>query len=637
MLPRTIIVYVGLPLTLLWILLANIHDASTETPCQYTRAIMTELLRTLPAKPIPVRPSHVMDGKPKKMNVLFMMMDGFRTEIGAYMHLIQEQPWLNLKVKTPNLDKLAKEGMLFERAFANFGRCSASRSSMFVGRRPDSVNIYDGIPWIRDVLGENVITLPQYFRGNGYRSYGFGKTYCPTRGSDRDKLKSWDVLWTIGPEKHLTSWRAYTKEEREEEPLKDDILLEKVGEIIGNHSQNNSTPFFLFAGFKKPHLPLIVPEEYFDLYPIKEMKRAPNEHRPNNTLDMNPGYHHNEEFFMYEDMKKAKDFYGKDSMAVEENAAVAVRRAYYACVSYIDHLIGEIMKKLEDSRLKNNTIVLFAADHGVHLGENGMWGKDTSFEVSTRVPMLLKIPGVTKPNSRTRHFVEIVDIFPTLVDAAQLPPVPLCPEESRGWGLCTEGVSFLPLLTGKEPKHWKNRVFWQGRWFHDQTRYRAHTVRTDEYRYTEYVPHTNGAVREWPKIPKATELYHKATDPGENNNLWNNASYADVIKDLSQKLHAGWRKQLNTTNDGVTLIESMIVETGSLGGMDVHHDLPSDNFELESGIKVQSISLGRAVYQTMSSVLGPKKNFRNKCHESDQAIKTQIAVASNAYVKTMQI
>ncbi|ELU13352.1 hypothetical protein CAPTEDRAFT_1416 [Capitella teleta] len=478
------------------------------------------------------------------MNVLFMMMDGFRTEIGAYMHLIQEQPWLNIKVKTPNLDKLAKEGMLFERAFANFGRCSASRSSMFVGRRPDSVKIYDEISWIRDILGENLITLPQYFKENGYRSYGFGKTYCPVTGGDRDKLKSWDVLWTIGKERRRVSWGVYTKHQSQDSPLKDDILLDKVMNTIEDHRRNITNPFFLFAGFKKPHLPFIAPEEYFDLYPTEEMKTSPNEYRPKNTPDTNPGQHHNEEFFWYKDMWKTRDSYGPDNIAIEPEVAIALRRAYYACVSYIDHLIGKIMNKLEESGLKNNTIILFAADHGVHLGENGMWGKDTSFEVSTRVPMLLKIPGVTKPNSRTRHFVEIVDIFPTLVDAAQLPPVPLCPEDSRGLGLCTEGVSFLPLLIDGEPKHWKTRVFWQGRWIHDHQRYRAHTVRTDEYRYTEYVPHTDGAVREWPEVPKATELYHKATDPGENNNLWNNVSYADVIKDLSRKLHAGWRSAL---------------------------------------------------------------------------------------------
>ncbi|ELT96672.1 hypothetical protein CAPTEDRAFT_144178 [Capitella teleta] len=478
------------------------------------------------------------------MNVLFMMMDGFRTEIGAYMHLIKEQPWLNVKVKTPNLDKLAKEGMLFERAFANFGRCSASRTSMFVGRRPDSTHVYDGVPWLRDILGETIITLPQYFKQNGYRTYGLGKSYCPGYGSDNDETKSWDVMWKIGAEDdEESSWKAYSQEEREDEPLLDDVLLDKVQDVI-DHSKNREEPFFLFSGFKRPHLPMIVPEKYLDLYPVAEIRRAPNEYRPNNTLDINPGYHDNDEFFYADDMNKSRHNYNSDNMAIEEDMAIGLRRAYYACVSYIDDLIGGVMKKLDASGLRKNTIVLFAADHGVHLGENGLWGKDTSFEVSTRIPLIMTIPGVTKPNTRARNFVELVDVFPTLVEAAQLPPIPLCPEVSTGWEFCTEGVSFLSILNGTEPKHWKNRVFWQGRWEHEDERFRALTVRTDDYRYTEYVLHTDGKVIHWPDSPKATELYYKPTDPGENNNLWNNASYASVIQELSQKLHKGWRSGL---------------------------------------------------------------------------------------------
>ncbi|ELU15332.1 hypothetical protein CAPTEDRAFT_203120 [Capitella teleta] len=158
----------------------------------------------------------------------------------------------------------------------------------------------------------------------------------------------------------------------------------------------------------------------------------------------------------------------------------------------------EIMKKLESSGFKKHTIIVFAADHGIHLGENEFWEKFTNFEVSARISLIFKIPGLTKPHSKSRNFVELVDIFPTLIEAAQLPPAPMCPRDSNGWAFCTEGVGLLPLLTCQQNIPWKNRVFWQGRWECDNAKYIAYTVRTDDYRYTENIERTHGAPKHWP-------------------------------------------------------------------------------------------------------------------------------------------
>ncbi|ELU03905.1 hypothetical protein CAPTEDRAFT_143482 [Capitella teleta] len=486
-----------------------------------------------------------MDGNKERMNVLFMMMDGFRPEMGAYMHLRKEVPWLNPKVKTPNLDKLASEGMLFERAFVQFGRCTASRSSMFVGRRPDSTHVMDGNAWIRDVAGENIITLPQYFKEHGYRTYGFGKAFCRTfpGENESDKWKSWDEYWKIPHESRSYSWKSYSKENREKEPLWDDQLLDHVIDVIDEHTSNVTDPFFIFAGFKKPHLPLIVPEEYFEEYPVNETERAVNEYPPKNVPEHAYPYEISGEIFSYGDMVEFEDTWNENQKLPDE-PAMNLKRAYYAGITYIDHQIGEIMKKLESSGLKKHTIIVFAADHGIHLGENGIWGKFTNFEVSTRIPLILKIPGLTKPHSKSRNFVELVDIFPTLIEAAQLPPAPMCPRDSNGWAFCTEGVSLLPLLTCQHNIPWKNRVFWQGRWEYDNAKYTAYTVRTDDYRYTEYIEHTHGAPKQWPSQVFASELYHSAVDPGENFNVCQNESYADIISELSEKLHQGWASAL---------------------------------------------------------------------------------------------
>ncbi|ELU00908.1 hypothetical protein CAPTEDRAFT_194100 [Capitella teleta] len=473
-----------------------------------------------------------------KFNVVMFMVDGFRSELGSYLDTRNEQPWLFEDIKTPNLDRLANVSVRFKRAFAQFGRCAPSRSSILVGRRIDSIHMSTMATGFREVAGENIISLPQYFRQHGYTTIGQGKVFCPSIAPfGNDKGKSWDELWTIPSEGFDASWVMADKDGNE--PLWDQRLLLQVKASLTKHSAVfNSTqkPFFMFVGFKRPHFPLRVPKKFFDMYPLDKVTIANNSYVPHNMAE--PSWHESPEILNYHDtIQYAKRW--KVNSTLPNTLAKGIRRAYCASVSYIDDIAGEMLTHIDRLGLRENTVVIFTADHGVHLGENGLWGKQSNFEVNVRVPLLIDIPGVADPGV-SNQMVEMVDIFPTVIEAAGLPKVPMCPERPDGIALCTEGVSLLPLVRKPNYGKWKDRVFWQARWQSHLTVYTGYSMRNNGFRYSEWIESTAGPPREWPK-PYASELYDKIRDPGENFNLANDTSYSDVIKTLSKQLHAGWR------------------------------------------------------------------------------------------------
>ncbi|ELU18182.1 hypothetical protein CAPTEDRAFT_143432 [Capitella teleta] len=473
-----------------------------------------------------------------KLNVVVFMIDGFRAELGSYMDTRTEQPWLFDGIQTPNLDHLANCSVRFNRAFAQFGICAVSRSSIMIGRRPDSLHMSNMDTWFRETAGENIITLPQYFRQHGYTTIGRGKVFCPARiAFGNDMGKSWDDLWTIPKEILNSSWTVTEKDGKE--PLWDQRLLEQVKISLTTHSDvfnKTQKPFFMFVGFKRPHFPLKVPKKYFDMYPLDNVTIASNSYVPHNRAG--PSWHVSPELMYFQDMKQYAENWRVNS-TLPPDVAKQVRRAYYASISYIDDIAGKMLAHLDGLGLRENTVVMLTADHGVHLGENGLWGKMSNFEASTRVLLLIHIPGMTNPGV-TNRMVEMVDIFPTVIEAAGLPKVSACPERPDGIALCTEGVSLLPLVKNPNHEPWKNRVFWQARSQSYKGILTGYSMRNNEFRYSEWIESTHGQPREWPK-PHASELYDKIRDPGENYNLANDTSYNDVIATLSAQVHDGWR------------------------------------------------------------------------------------------------
>ena len=240
---------------------------------------------------------------------------------------------------------------------------------------------------------------------------------------------------------------------------------------------------------------------------------------------------------------------GTSNVTLPDWKTKELRRAYYAAVSYADSEVGRVLDQLDSLGLAESTVVVVWSDHGWQLGEHAEWAKHTNFELAARVPLLLSVPGSVQ-GQRSGRLVELVDLFPTLVEAAGLPALPACPALAAP-ALCTEGLSLLPLLADPDTQDWKEAVFWQyGRGgLHPGTnihRRMGYSLRTARYRYTEWVPlllDQTSYTADWDKV-RAAELYDLQMDPGENTNLASHPHYTSAARQLSTRLRAGWRAAL---------------------------------------------------------------------------------------------
>ena len=230
-----------------------------------------------------------------------------------------------------------------------------------------------------------------------------------------------------------------------------------------------------------------------------------------------------------------------------------MRRAYFAAVTYVDDLVGQVIAEVDRLGLRSSTIVAFLGDHGWQLGEHGEWAKHTNFELATHAPMMVHIPGLTDKGIMASGLTEFVDLFPSLVEAAGLPQIPLCPEEgSPEVKTCTEGLSFLPLVKN-ESMPWKKAAFSQYARFVAGP-YMGYTIRTDQYRYTEwprfhFYPEFQAHWKLQYMGHESHELYDHYVDPQENTNVAHRQEYADVVEELQRMLKAGWRKAMPDFRD----------------------------------------------------------------------------------------
>lgn len=465
----------------------------------------------------------------EKLNVLFIAIDDLRPELGCY-----GQP-----VKSPHIDRLASEGMLFERAYVQVALCMPSRVSMLTGRRPDTTGVVDFSVRFRSVLPD-VVTLPQHFKNNGYHAAGLGKIF------HNDDKTSWSeplfksqraeddyhtefgrkvLAWTKADHRRLTYvWDlgdGITKTKRPgglpwESPVIPDNAV-RDGQLadaaVAKLGELKDRPFFLAVGFHKPHLPFIAPKKYFDLYYRDAIEPAKNPFPPKDA----PKY----ATYNWNDLRH---YYGiPDVGPVSAEQAHDLKHAYYACVSFVDAQVGRVLAELDRLRLREKTVVVLWGDHGWQLGEHGMWDKHSNFETSTRIPLIVSAPGF-KPG-RTRALVESVDLYPTLAELAGL---------SRDSDL--EGHSFVPLL--EDPgREWKTAAFSQYRrvipGYGKIERGMGYSMRTDRYRLTEWrVSGTD--FREY-------ELYDHQADPQENVNLANRPSHKQLVAGLVTRLRQGWQ------------------------------------------------------------------------------------------------
>ena len=426
------------------------------------------------------------DSSEENPNVLFIVVDDLNTTLGCYGHPV---------VKTPNIDKLAENGLKFNHAYCNYAVCGPSRGSFLSGLRPQTIGILDNRTPLQDVIGDRP-TLPYIFRENGYYTMSLGKVF---HGSDEhNDPNAWDEIHGFsatetgkqGESRNMTDgvlkWCWWQATEGTDEDQPDGQMAQKAVEFIQSKKEK---PFFLAVGFHKPHDPFIAPKKYFDLYPLDKCDP------PELPEDWEPPYPHS--------LPNQTDIFNKFS----EQDKREFLRSYYACTSFLDAQVGKLMQALKESGEMENTLIVFFGDHGYHLGEHNWWNKVTIYEKGTNAPFIMAGKGVDVKGVETDAMFEFIDIYPTLAELAGLPQ----PEH-------LEGKSFANILENpdqpfrSEVRAVVNRGAMMGR-----------MVKNKEFRYIE-----------WANGDKGTELYDQEKDPIEYNNLADNPDFANVKMEMEK-------------------------------------------------------------------------------------------------------
>ena len=334
---------------------------------------------------------------PRGPNVLVIMADDLNNDMGTFGHPM---------VKTPNLDRLAARAVRFDRAYTQFPLCSPSRVSLLTGLRPDTTKIYELQTDFRTILPD-AETLPQMFRRNGYLTARVGKIFHygnpgQIGTSGLDDPASWDLvvnprgvdkdeetqLTNLTPARQLGSALAYFASPAPDEAHTDGKVAAETIALLEKHRDR---PFFIGAGFYRPHCPFIAPRKYFDLYPLDRIPAPP-------PVAASPG------------QPPAAWFTSPPHWDVGAQGQREAIRAYYASITFLDANVGRLLDALDRLGLAERTIVLFVSDHGYHLGERGQWMKQTLFERSARAPLLVAGPGVRAKGRATPRIVEFIDI-----------------------------------------------------------------------------------------------------------------------------------------------------------------------------------------------------------------------------------
>lgn len=458
-----------------------------------------------------------------QLNVLMIAVDDLRPELNCYGQS---------HIKSPHIDQLAADGVLFNRAYCQQAVCSPSRTSLLTGLRPDSTKVYDLETHFRDTVPD-VVTMMQHFKNNGYHCEGMGKIY---HGGLDDEL-SWSV-----PHRRPTANGYQLKENREtiarklaaakkkglkgkalsraargpavecadvpDNAYPDGAVADMAIESLRKLAQQNK-PFFLAAGLIKPHLPFNSPKRYWDLYDRDTIRLADNPYAPKDA----PSY----ALTTWGEMRAYEGIPQKGPVTDEQ--AKELIHGYYASVSYIDAQIGRIIGELERLGLRERTVIVLWGDHGWKLGEHGAWCKHTNFELDTRVVLVVSAPGAKGNGHQSDGLVEFVDIYPSLCDLAGL---------SKPGHL--EGTSFNPLL--EDPSQaWKSAAFSQ----YPRGSVMGYSMRTARYRFTRWVD------RKDPAKVLATELYDHEKDPDENVNTAGAPENAKLVRELMQQSVGGWK------------------------------------------------------------------------------------------------
>ena len=354
----------------------------------------------------------------KKQNILFISIDDFRPKISSYGET---------KMITPNIDKLASEGLQFNNAYTNIAVCGASRASLMTGIRP-SLNRFNDFSTRAQDDTPQAISLNQLFMDNGYETISYGKIYHHSddfqqHWSEKDKgqiQSDFQDPKSIERVNNAEKGEYGNKNLTYEYPDVDDYAYND-GKITQNaiHKlkvlKEDDQPFFMAVGYVSPHLPFIQPKKYWDMYDHDSIQLADNSYQPENSPFIAIEAQHNSA----ELRKNYLDIPAQGKL--DDDLARNLIHGYYASVSYMDALIGELIKELDDLGLRDNTTIILWSDHGYFLGEHGFWCKHSTFHEAVKIPFIMSSPGYAK-NQITDSFTELVDVYPTLCELANITP-----------------------------------------------------------------------------------------------------------------------------------------------------------------------------------------------------------------------
>jgi len=447
-------------------------------------------------------PASAQATAPRRPNVLFIIADDLGAHVGVYGDPV---------VQTPHLDALAAQSVRFDQAYVQYPVCNPSRISFLTGLRPDTTHIYGNNTALRETLPD-AVTLPERFRASGYFTASISKVFHvsqwdPRRPEDKpgtwklDDARSWDFRLNTKPTEsgargdrlHLAGAPALN------DPLNYRLIAEgddddqddgqAVRDAIALLEEPRDRPFFLCVGFRRPHAAWIAPRKYFDLYPLASL-RLPD---PGSRAGV-----------------PASSFTNTEPNYGVPQEMLQMLQGYYASTTFMDAQLGRLLAALDRLGLAADTIVVFAGDNGWHLGEHGLWHKDTVFEEGARVPLLIRLPGAPGNGRVCARVVEMVDLFPTLADLCGVPaPAGL------------DGLSLRPLL--QDPAAPRDRpAFTQ---VLRKNGGMGRSVRTARWRYTE-----------WDEGRAGVELYDHDADPHELVNLSPDPRLTDTVAGLSRLL-----------------------------------------------------------------------------------------------------
>ncbi|MBI9072970.1 MAG: sulfatase [Melioribacteraceae bacterium] len=444
--------------------------------------------------------------KSDKKNILFIAVDDLKPNIGCFGDDI---------AITPNIDRLAEQGTVFANNHCQQAVCAPSRASLLTGLRPDRTEVWDLKTLIRD-KNPDALTMPQYFRKNGYITAASGKIFDLRSVDKKHDEVSWSIPYEY-PQK--PRWLISKGKISVEAPdMADSNFIDGniTDQALTNLSKMNKSdkPFFLAVGYKKPHLPFVAPKKYWDLYNREDFVLHPFQAPAANAPEF--ARHRSGELRNYDDIPYQEKI--KDEQQLE------LIHGYYACVSHIDNEVGRLLSALDSLDLRKNTIVVFWGDHGWHLGDHGLWCKHSNYEQATRAPLIVSTPEI-KGNNISYSPTEFIDIFPTLCELTEnISPNHL------------EGQSLVPIMNESKISVKEFAVSQ----FHrkgKKEKLEGYAFRDRRYRYVEWL---NIEIRETGDYENvsvvARELYDYEADPLEKRNLVDDEGYENIVKEFEQKV-----------------------------------------------------------------------------------------------------